>query len=499
MNPLLIVGDSLLDRDLDGHAQRLAPDAPVPVVDLPRESVRPGGAALAATLAVRDGRAVVFVTALGDDASGRMVATLLERAGVDVIDLTSAGATGEKVRVRAAGQPLLRLDYGGHSDTVAAPDAAAVAKITAARTILVSDYGRGMAAQPQVRAAITAAADAGARVVWDPHPRGPQPVPGTRLVTPNLPEAQRAAGTGDEGALPAVTAAAVALRETWATTGVAITLGARGALLVSGDGTPLMVPAPHVDGTPDACGAGDRFAVSVAGAIADGAVLSEAVVGGVHAASAFIAGGGTATLDGAAGSPSATGSRGVTGDSGAGDAAPDGQAPGGDEVARNGHTRGAATRDDHRAAADLIAAVRARGGTVVATGGCFDLLHAGHVRLLTDAAALGDCLVVCVNSDASVRRLKGPGRPVVAQDDRRAVLMALAAVDAVVLFDEDTPESLLSRLRPDVWVKGADYAVTDLPEASLLATWGGRAVVLPYLDGRSTTAMIKEAARHATT
>jgi rfaE bifunctional protein nucleotidyltransferase chain/domain/rfaE bifunctional protein kinase chain/domain len=492
MNPLLIVGDSLLDRDLDGHAQRLAPDAPVPVVDLPRESTRPGGAALAATLAARDGRAVVFVTALGDDDSGRTVATLLERAGVEVVDLTTAGATGQKVRVRAAGHPLLRLDYGGNDDAVAAPAADVVARITSARTILVSDYGRGVAAQPQVRAAIRAAADAGARVVWDPHPRGPRPVAGTRVVTPNLLEAQRVAGTGDDDTLPAVTATATALQETWATAGVAITLGARGALLVSGDGTPLMVPAPHVRGTPDPCGAGDRFAVSVAGAIADGAVLSEAVVRGVHAATAFVAGGGIAMLTDALGAGDRTATAGGDGDNGhAGD--DDGHAGHG-----NGHVRdGDPAPDDHRAAADLIAEVHARGGTVVATGGCFDLLHAGHVRLLTDAAALGNCLVVCVNSDTSVRRLKGPGRPVVGERDRRAVLLALAAVDAVVLFDEDTPEAVLSQLRPDVWVKGADYAVADLPEARLLAKWGGRAVVLPYLDGRSTTAMIKEAARHA--
>lgn len=484
MNPLLIVGDSLLDRDLDGHAQRLAPDAPVPVVDLPRESTRPGGAALAATLAARDGRAVVFVTALGDDDSGRTVATLLERAGVEVVDLTTAGATGQKVRVRAQGHPLLRLDYGGNDDAVAAPDADVVARITSARTILVSDYGRGMAAQPQVRAAMRAAADAGARVVWDPHPRGPRPVGGTRVVTPNLLEAQRVAGTGDDDTLPAVTATATALQETWATGGIAITLGARGALLVSSDGTPLMVPAPHVRGTPDPCGAGDRFAVSVAGAIADGAVLSEAVVRGVHAATAFVAGGGTAMLTDA---PGAGSTATAAGDAGNGDAR-----------ARNVHARdGNAALGEQRAAEDLIAKVRARGGTVVATGGCFDLLHAGHVRLLTDAAALGNCLVVCVNSDTSVRRLKGPGRPVVGEQDRRAVLLALAAVDAVVLFDEDTPEDVLSQLRPDVWVKGADYAVADLPEARLLAKWGGRAVVLPYLDGRSTTAMIKEAARHA--
>lgn len=476
MNPLLIIGDSLLDRDLDGDAQRLAPDAPVPVVDLPRESARPGGAALAATLAARDNRRVVLVTALGDDEPGRTVATLLERAGVEVLDLTNGGATGQKVRVRAAGQPLLRLDYGGHTDAVEAPDAAVVTRITAARTILVSDYGRGVAAQPQVRTAIAAAADAGARVVWDPHPRGPRPVAGTRAVTPNLAEAQRATGTSDD-ALPAVTDAAVALRETWETAGVAVTLGARGALLVSGDGTPLMVPAPQVRGMPDPCGAGDRFAVSVAGAIADGAVLSEAVVGGVHAATAFVSGGGIATLGDAVGSSDDT---------------LDSAHAGGDGPAREGHT----AADDPGMALDLIAAVRARGGTVVATGGCFDLLHAGHVRLLTDAAALGNCLVVCVNSDTSVRRLKGPGRPVVGARDRRAVLMALAAVDAVALFDEDTPERVLSQLRPDVWVKGADYAVDDLPEARLLAEWGGRAVVLPYLDGRSTTALIKEAARH---
>ena len=311
-------------------------------------------------------------------------------------------------------------------------------------------------------------------------------------MTPNLLEAQRVAGTGDDDTLPAVTATATALQETWATAGVAITLGARGALLVSGDGTPLMVPAPHVRGTPDPCGAGDRFAVSVAGAIADGAVLSEAVVRGVHAATAFVAGGGIAMLTDALGAGDRTATAGGDGDNGhAGD--DDGHAGHG-----NGHVRdGDPAPDDHRAAADLIAEVHARGGTVVATGGCFDLLHAGHVRLLTDAAALGNCLVVCVNSDTSVRRLKGPGRPVVGERDRRAVLLALAAVDAVVLFDEDTPEAVLSQLRPDVWVKGADYAVADLPEARLLAKWGGRAVVLPYLDGRSTTAMIKEAARHA--
>jgi D-beta-D-heptose 7-phosphate kinase/D-beta-D-heptose 1-phosphate adenosyltransferase len=134
---------------------------------------------------------------------------------------------------------------------------------------------------------------------------------------------------------------------------------------------------------------------------------------------------------------------------------------------------------------------------VVATGGCFDLLHAGHVRMLEAARALGDCLIVCLNSDDSVRRLKGPDRPLVGLQDRAAVLAGLACVDAVAAFEEDEPSAVLRRLRPDVWAKGGDYAVADLPEAAVLADWGGRAVIVPYVSGRSTTRLI-EVARGAT-
>jgi rfaE bifunctional protein nucleotidyltransferase chain/domain len=243
-----------------------------------------------------------------------------------------------------------------------------------------------------------------------------------------------------------------------------VTLGSRGALLVSGDGTPLMVPAPVLAQVTDPCGAGDRFAVTVAGSLADGAVLSEAIVAAVASASEFVAAGGAGAV-GAQDAQDADATR--------------------------------ALPEDHATAHDIIAAVHQRGGRVVATGGCFDLLHAGHVQLLADARRLGDCLVVCINSDDSVRRLKGPGRPVVREADRSAVLLGLEAVDAVITFDEDTPERVLSELRPDIWVKGADYAVTDLPEAPLIASWGGHAVVLPYLAGRSTTSMIQEALRHA--
>ncbi|MGH8904919.1 MAG: adenylyltransferase/cytidyltransferase family protein, partial [Egibacteraceae bacterium] len=211
-------------------------------------------------------------------------------------------------------------------------------------------------------------------------------------------------------------------------------------------------PAPAGAGPVDPCGAGDCYASSVAAALADGALLSTAVVEAVMAASSFVFAGGVNCL---------------------------------------AHEPCPAPAQGPRQAEAVIAECRARGGTVVATGGCFDLLHAGHVRMLEQARGLGDCLVVCLNSDASVRRLKGTGRPVVAQSDRAAVLLGLGCVDAVVVFEEDTPEVVLDRLRPDVWAKGGDWQ--DLPEAPLIGSWGGQAVVLPYLAGRSTTTLIQEA------
>jgi rfaE bifunctional protein nucleotidyltransferase chain/domain/rfaE bifunctional protein kinase chain/domain len=464
LGPLVVVGDALLDRDLEGRAERLAPDAPVPVVDDPAERRRPGGAALAATLAAHaDGREVVLVTALAADEAGADLRELLERAGVGVVDLGLAGRTPEKVRVRVEGRSLLRLDRATRPGAVGTLDRAGRRALAGAAAVLVADYGRGVAAEPGVRDAL-AGLPARRPLVWDPHPRGPAPVPGARLATPNLKEAAgfapRVAGDG----LAAVTARARALAGRWTAAGVAVTLGAGGALLVEGAGAPLVVPAPAAAGG-DPCGAGDRFAATAAGLLADGALPSEAVAGAVAAASAFVAAGGAATVQLPAPDPT-------------GPATPD--PAGGPPLDR---------------ALRLVDLVRARGGTVVATGGCFDLLHAGHVATLRAARTLGDCLVVCLNSDDSVRRLKGLERPLVPQVDRVAVLEALGCVDAVVPFDERTPEAVLRRLRPDVFAKGGDYALADLPEAALLASWGGQAVVLPYLEGRSTTQLLKEVVR----
>jgi rfaE bifunctional protein nucleotidyltransferase chain/domain len=233
---------------------------------------------------------------------------------------------------------------------------------------------------------------------------------------------------------------------------VAVTAGSGGAFLAMAGSEPLFVPAPEV-ANGDPCGAGDRFAATAALSLARGAVLSEAVADAVAEASAWVAAGGV-------------------------------------EWFRSRRTRRADTLPDRGRVDEVVSQVRARGGTLVATGGCFDILHAGHVACLNAARRLGDALVVLVNSDESVRRLKGPGRPAVPATDRVRVLEALSSVDAVVVFDEDDPRTALDRFRPDVWAKGGDYGVEALPEAELVRSWGGRVVLLPYVTGRSTTSIL---------
>jgi D-beta-D-heptose 7-phosphate kinase / D-beta-D-heptose 1-phosphate adenosyltransferase len=254
-----------------------------------------------------------------------------------------------------------------------------------------------------------------------------------------------------------------------------VTMSADGALLCHAGGTPLMVAAPEesVGGIVDTCGAGDSFATAAAGALARGALVSTAVQEAVQRASAYVAAGGVAGL---AAAPAGDGMAGLA-------TAPTEDGTAGRESAVNGQR-----------AAEVIARVRARGGTVVATGGCFDLLHVGHLATLRAARALGDCLIVCLNSDRSVADLKGPDRPLTSEADRSRLLAALDCVDAVVVFDEPTPHAVLSRLRPDIWVKGGDYAgTTDLPETDLVSGWGGQTVLVPYLDGRSTTRTVAAA------
>ncbi len=453
MKPLVVLGDTLLDVDAEGTAERLCPEAPVPVVDLTARRRRPGGAGLAALLAARSAAEVVLVTPLGDDEGGHALTGLLE-PDVTVLPLPLHGTTVCKTRVRAGGQSLLRLDSGDGTATTDPLPARVREVLEDAGAILVADYGRGLTRHSDVRRLLRELAER-IPVVWDPHPRGAQPVPGARLVTPNLAEARAVLAGHEEPA-----ELAKLLRGHWHADAVAVTVGSRGAVLADGLGE-TTAPIPATARTPghtapDTCGAGDRFAAAATAALLGGADTTEAVVSAVEAAARFVAAGGATALS-----------------------TNEGPVP------------------DPQPATDafgLARRVRETGGRLIATGGCFDLLHPGHVSLLRQARALGDALVVCLNSDASVRGLKGPGRPLVRDRDRARLLTALSFVDAVAVFDEASPTAVLEKLRPDVWVKGGDYADANLPEREVVERHGGEVVLVPTVPGYSTSRLVAAAA-----
>jgi len=454
---IVVVGDVMLDVDLSGEATRLSPDAPVPVVDISGVRRRAGGAGLVARMLAQDGWPVTLVTVIGDDDAGSQLRTHL--AGVRLVAGTSGYPSPVKTRVRAGSHPVVRFDQGCEKTPVPDVSPAMLRAVEQAGVVIVADYGRGLAANPQLRDLLARLARQ-VPVIWDPHPSGPEPVPGVAVVTPNISEATKAVQAA--GNVSAADPAAIAgvLLERWRSQAVLVTKGEEGAVLLrQGDTSPRTVPAPRVEAG-DPCGAGDRLAASLAVHLLAGRDLPEAAALAVHDAADFLAAGGVGALP----------------DTSVEDG-PEGQRP---EPASRRRTTEPLL---------LARSIRESGGKVVATGGCFDLIHAGHIRSLTAARELGDCLIVCLNSDDSVRRLKGPERPIIGQHDRAELLLAMECVDAVMVFDEDTPEAALARLRPDIWVKGGDYKGARLPEAELVESWGGRCLTVPFHPARSTTGL----------
>lgn len=472
---LLVIGDTLLDRDVTGRVERVCPDAPVPVVDVTDVRERPGGAGLAALLADRPGVEVALATGISRGSMGHRLRELL-RGRVELHDVRPGTATVCKTRVRSSGQSLLRLDDTGQvlgDETRAAARAEPQvdheqlrALLGRCDAVLVSDYGGPLTRDARVRSTL-AAFVVDVPVVWDPHPRGGDPVAGAALCTPNRAEARHfltAAGPPESDQSAADLAEqAVALQRRWRARAVCITDGERGAVTALDDGELAVSRAmPCPDGA-DTCGAGDRFSAGVALALGRGSGTVSAIVEAHADAGRWLTDGGVGGL-----------ALGAVNDH---------------DVGRG---LGGVSADE------VVERVRARGGTVVATGGCFDVLHAGHLALLQQARALGDCLVVLLNSDASVRRLKGAARPVHTAADRGRLLEGLACVDAVVVFEDDDPTATLARLRPDVWVKGGDYRDQDLPEARTVRALGGRIVLVPYVDGHSTTRILQRLAGRRT-
>lgn len=450
---ITVVGDSFLDVDVEGSVGRIVPDAPVPVFDQVRERPRPGGAGLAAALAVGGGLPVCLVTAIADDGPGRLLSELIQSLGIRLINVGLEGATGEKIRFQASGQRVMRLDRGTGKKVIGPCTSEALTAISESDAILASDYGQGMLADPEIRRVLGTYAKT-SPLIWDPHPRGVDPVVGALCVTPNKDEVLKSASESIsldvEEMGPVVRCARNALKG-WGVQSVCVTLGSKGAVYCdSSDGLPMVFPAPMIHAG-DTCGAGDKFASELTLSIANAGSLEKAIGTAVLAASEFVANGAATNY------------------------LPD--LPG--QIA---------TASDPL---QIVKEARLAGQRIVAVGGCFDVIHAGHLQLLRSAKSLGDCLVVLMNSDESVRRLKGSDRPIVGQHAREQTLLALDMVDAVAVFDEDTPIEILRRLEPDLFVKGGDYAGTRIPESYVVEEFGGTCVSVPHVGGWSTSSIVR--------
>jgi len=463
---LLVAGDVMLDRYWSGPTHRISPEAPVPVVRVAEAEARPGGAANVALNLAALGAQVELIGVVGRDEPGTVLRDGLAATGsIQAHWIESANRpTITKLRVMSRHQQVLRLDFEEPLGDAGAFDHAALqtgfeARLAGCGAVVLSDYGKGTLhdVQPLIRAARTARRP----VIVDPKGSDYQRYRGATLLTPNVPELEAVVGSCPN--VETLVAKGRALLDTLELEALLITRSEHGVTLLQRDAEPLHLPARARE-VFDVTGAGDTVIATLAACVAAGASLADAVAWGNLAAGLVVAKLGTATV----------------------------------------------SRAELLAAADpsgawrvrvfdepMLLAWRAaqRGRRVVMTNGCFDVLHIGHLRYLEEARALGDALIVAVNDDASVRRLKGDSRPLNGLADRMGLLAGLRCVDAVVAFSEDTPARLIEAVGPDVLVKGGDYCVDQIAGADSVMARGGEVQVLAFHDGYSTTGLIERARR----
>lgn len=469
-----VVGDFILDRFVRGVIERISPEAPVPVLHGRGESLALGGAGNVVANIVALGGTALPVAAVGDDPAGQTIVAMLDGEGVDTngIFRTLGRTTSAKSRFSALNQQVLRFDQeeirplaGGERDAVMAAFRTALAE---ADIVVLSDYGKGMLLDGAAAEMVALARAAGKPVIVDPKGRDFSPYAGATVVTPNRKELGEAVGrpVAEDGEI------VDAARELIARHGFAYLLATRSekGISVVGADEARHIPTQALE-VFDVSGAGDTVVAAFALALGAGLDRFDAAVVANAAAGVVVGKHGTARL-----SP--------------------------DELV-TALFRDDATQHSLRSVVDLAtaeqvtAAWRRQGLSVAFTNGCFDILHAGHVSLIQQARATADRLILGLNSDASVRRLKGTGRPVNGERDRALVLSALAAVDLVVVFAEDTPLALIERLKPDVLVKGADYTVETVVGADIVLKAGGRVVLAELMPGKSTTNTIARMAAPA--
>lgn len=459
-----VIGDIMLDEYLVGEATRVSPEAPVPVVTIRHADRRLGGAANVASQVATLGARTLLAGVIGADEAGDDILRLGDAAGIDTraIRRVADRPTSRKLRVLAQQQQVVRLDW---EDTGACPAGIGDAIVErllaegAPDVVVLSDYAKGLLAPALVGRITRAAAAAGVPVIVDPKRRDFPAYRGATVITPNLRELEMAAGsTFGPGDVASVAAAARSLAHAAGVEALVVKLGAHGMLVVPAQEPWTIVPAWR-RAVFDATGAGDTVVALIAVCLAAGATLIEAAQMANAAASITVGRVGTVSVE-----------------------------P--DEILGVLAATASAKLCDRDALATRVRRWRGEGKRIAFTNGCFDLLHAGHLSLLHEAAQHGDVLVVGINSDASVARLKGPARPLIPEGERAALLGALACVDAVTIFAEDTPLELLHVLQPDVLVKGRDYRADQVVGRELVESGGGQVVLVPLLPERSTTALI---------
>lgn len=464
-----VIGDLILDVYIEGEVHRVSPEAPVPVVRQLSERDLPGGAANVAANIAALGTAVSLVGVAGRDEGFARLAEQIRRAGkVDMSAVVLDGSRGTTVKTRVLGrhQQIARIDREDAAPVAAEIESAlidrACAAIDACDIVVLSDYGKGVLTDAVLRATLAHARAAGKRVLADPKRRDLSAYRGASIITPN--RAELALSTGRPCETDEEAEAAARLAHEISGADVLLTRSEKGMSYFPRRGDPIHL-ATVAREVFDVTGAGDTVVAVLGAALAARFPLPEAMKAANHAAGLVVGRIGTATVSC-------------------------------DELvaALHGPVESPDVEDGRLLTLDELMPIRAfwraRGLTVGVANGCFDLIHPGHVALVRQAAASCDRLVLALNGDASVRRLKGPGRPVQDEAARAEVMGGLKGVAAVVLFDEDTPRALIQALQPDVLVKGADYTESQVVGADIVRRLGGTVLLVPVMPGRSTTRLI---------
>jgi D-beta-D-heptose 7-phosphate kinase/D-beta-D-heptose 1-phosphate adenosyltransferase len=465
---VLCIGDVMLDRFVSGQVKRISPESPVPVLSISGSQSYPGGAANVARNVASLGGTCTLISVIGRDAVGRELQEAITAIpGLHCeFHFSAQRPTSEKTRFVAHGQHMLRTDAETVEEIDAVTESAVVRlieRLAAGHDVMVlSDYAKGLLTDKVIRAAVRAAEALGIAVAVDPKSARLVRYAGATVITPNSKEVLEATGidpTDDDG-LAEIAGASIV--EKSGVKSVLLTRGARGMTLVRPPADALHIQASARE-VFDVVGAGDTALATLALALGARFELPEAARLANLAAGIVVGKRGTATVT---------------------------QTELADELAR---VQGGSLRALHDKIMTLPEAVklaqtwRKNGLKVGFTNGCFDILHVGHLAILHFAQQHSGKLIVAVNSDASVRRLKAVGRPINPEQDRSMVLAALSAVDAVVIFDEDTPLSLIEQINPDVLVKGGDYTIETIVGSAHVLSYGGKVLTCPLVPGKSTS------------